>query len=110
MMGKAGATVEVHGDGLSAVDAVDAQRSPDVILMDLQLPGIDGIEATRRIRAKGCRSRIVALTAAALGADREQARAAGCDGFALKPISRSDLVQACRGESQRSRLGQYRER
>jgi signal transduction histidine kinase/ActR/RegA family two-component response regulator len=110
MMGRAGATVEVRSDGLSAVDAVDAQHSPDVILMDLQLPGIDGIEATRRIRAKGCRSRIVALTAAALGADREQARAAGCDGFALKPISRSDLVQACRGEPQRSRLGQHRER
>lgn len=109
MMGKAGATVEVRGDGLSAVDAVDAQHSPDVILMDLQLPGIDGIEATRRIRAKGCRSRIVALTAAALGADREQARAAGCDGFALKPISRSDLVQACRGQTLRGGLGQFRD-
>jgi len=101
MMSKAGATVEVRGDGLSAVDAVDAQHSPDVILMDLQLPGIDGIEATRRIRAKGCRSRIVALTAAALGADREQARAAGCDGFALKPISRAELVRVCRGETSR---------
>jgi CheY-like chemotaxis protein len=109
MMGKAGATVEVRGDGLSAVEAVDAEHSPDVILMDLQLPGIDGIEATRRIRAKGCRSRIVALTAAALGADREQARAAGCDGFALKPISRSDLVQACRGQALRGGLGQYRD-
>ena len=109
MMGRAGATVEVRGDGLSAVEAVDAQHAPDVILMDLQLPGIDGIEATRRIRAKGCRSRIVALTAAALGADREQARAAGCDGFALKPISRADLVQACRGEPQRGRLGQLRD-
>ena len=109
MMGKAGATVEVRGDGLSAVDAVDAQHSPDVILMDLQLPGIDGIEAIRRIRAKGCRSRIVALTAAALGADREEARAAGCDGFALKPISRSDLVQACRGQALRGGLGQLRD-
>ncbi len=109
MMGRAGATVEVRGDGLSAVDAVDAQHSPDVILMDLQLPGIDGIEATRRIRAKGCRSRIVALTAAALGADREEARAAGCDGFALKPISRSDLVQACRGQALRGGLGQLRD-
>jgi len=109
MMGKAGATVEVRGDGLSAVDAVDAQHSPDVILMDLQLPGIDGIEATRRIRAKGCRSRIVALTAAALGADREEARAAGCDAFALKPISRSDLVQACRGQALRGGLGQLRD-
>jgi CheY-like chemotaxis protein len=77
--------------------------------MDLQLPGIDGIEATRRIRAKGCRSRIVALTAAALGADREEARAAGCDGFALKPISRSDLVQACRGQALRGGLGQLRD-
>jgi len=105
MMGKAGARVEVRGDGLSAVDAVDAQHSPDVILMDLQLPGIDGIEATRRIRAKGCRSRIVALTAAALGADRELARAAGCDGFALKPISSTDLVQACRGQPRRGELG-----
>ena len=109
MMGKAGATVEVRGDGLSAVDAVDAQHSPDVILMDLQLPGIDGIEAIRRIRAKGCRSRIAALTAAALGADREEARAAGCDGFALKPISRSDLVQACRGQALRGGLGQLRD-
>jgi signal transduction histidine kinase/CheY-like chemotaxis protein len=109
MMGKAGATVEVCGDGLSAVEAVDAEHSPDVILMDLQLPGIDGIEATRRIRAKGCTSRIVALTAAALGADHERARAAGCDGFALKPISRSDLVQSCRGQALRGEAGQHRD-
>ncbi|MBM4110774.1 MAG: response regulator [Phycisphaerae bacterium] len=98
MLVKAGASVETCGDGLAAVEAAQGPRRPDVILMDLQLPGIDGIEATRRIRAKGSTSRIVALTAAALGADRESARAAGCDGFALKPISRADLVQACRGK------------
>lgn len=65
-----------------------AADCPDVILMDLQLPGIDGLEATRRIRARECGHHvpIVALTAFAMKEDGARARQAGCDGYITKPI------------------------
>jgi CheY-like chemotaxis protein len=65
--------------------------------MDIQLPGIDGVEATRRIRARGYAGRIIAVTAAALSIDHDRAIAAGCESVRLKPISREDLVAACAG-------------
>jgi CheY-like chemotaxis protein len=58
---------------------------------------MDGLEAAQRIRARGYRGRIVALTAAALSIDRERARAAGCESVQLKPISREDLIAVCAG-------------
>lgn len=64
-------------------------QPPDLVLMDLQLPGIDGTEALRQLRAHAS-SRgvpVVAVTALAMREDREQARAAGFDGFVAKPIS-----------------------
>jgi CheY-like chemotaxis protein len=60
---------------------------------------MDGIEAITRIRARGFGGRIVALTAAALGLERERAIAAGCEGFHLKPIARGDLVAMCLGDA-----------
>jgi len=63
--------------------------------MDIQMPVMDGIEAVTRIRAKGYRGRIVALTAAALGPERERALAAGCEAVCVKPISRSELLELC---------------
>ena len=75
-----------------------AEASPDLILMDLQLPGIDGAEALRRIRAND-RIRgvpVVAVTASAMDADRERAFASGFDGYVEKPISVRRLPQQVR--------------
>ncbi len=91
----AGADVAVASDGLSAVSRFDGTYCPDLVLMDIQMPVMDGIEAVTRIRAKGYRGRIVALTAAALGPERERALAAGCEAVCVKPISRSELLELC---------------
>ena len=98
LMSLAGARVDVASDGLSAVARFDGMYCPDLVIMDMQMPGIDGIEATQRIRARGFSGRIVALTAAALSVDRERALKAGCEGFYLKPISRADLLAICVGD------------
>jgi signal transduction histidine kinase len=99
LMRLAGAEVDVAGDGLSAVSRFDGSYAPDLVIMDIQMPVMDGVEAISRIRARGYRGRIVALSAAALGLERERAIAAGCEGFHLKPISRTDLVALCLGDS-----------
>jgi CheY-like chemotaxis protein len=67
---------------------------PDLVLMDLGLPGIDGFEATRRIKAGATTGRIpvVALTARALTSDRQAAFDAGCDDYDLKPVDLARLV------------------
>jgi CheY-like chemotaxis protein len=67
---------------------------PDLILMDISLPGIDGIEATQRIKAQGSTTQIpvIALTANAMRGDRERFIAAGCDDYLPKPISTADLL------------------
>jgi signal transduction histidine kinase len=97
LMRLAGAEVDVASDGLSAVSRFDGAYAPDLVIMDIQMPVMDGIEAVSRIRARGYRGRIVALSAAALGLERDRALAAGCEGFHLKPISRGDLVALCLG-------------
>ena len=76
------------GDGEQALAAVAKQR-PDLILMDIQIPIIDGYEATRRIKADpALRSiPIIAVTSHALSGGEEKARAAGCDDFVAKPYS-----------------------
>ena len=71
-----------------------AQRHPDLILMDLQLPGIDGAEALRRIRSDGVGAvPVVAVTASAMNEDRDRVYAAGFDGYVQKPISVRELQQ-----------------
>jgi two-component system, cell cycle response regulator DivK len=77
----------------TAVDAEDALKlidsfAPQLILMDIQLPGMDGLELTRRLKADPQRRRIlvIALTAYAMKGDEEKALAAGCDGYIAKPI------------------------
>lgn len=72
-----------------------AQQQPDLILMDLQLPGIDGTEALRQIRDGngGGAVPVVAVTASAMNEDRERVYAAGFDGYVQKPISVSGLQQ-----------------
>ncbi len=78
--------------------AVAAAEQPDVILMDLEMPGIDGWEATRRLKANP-RTRdipIIALSAHALAGSREKALAAGCDEFDTKPVEFDRLVATVR--------------
>jgi two-component system cell cycle response regulator DivK len=77
---------------------VAASNEPDLVLMDLQLPGIDGIEALRRLRASDRRAvPVVAVTAFAMKADRERAFAAGFDGYVEKPISVRALPRQVQG-------------
>jgi two-component system cell cycle response regulator DivK len=84
-------------DGEQALAAVAKQR-PDLILMDIQLPVLDGYEATRRIKADQslCSIPIIAVTSYALSGDEEKARAAGCDDFVPKPYSPRQLLAKIR--------------
>ncbi len=89
-------------DGLQGVSMAQ-NETPDLILMDMSLSGIDGWEATRRLKAapetKGIP--IIALTAHAMAGDREKALEAGCDGFHTKPIEfpkLMDLIRSLLGE------------
>src|SRR5262249_24283366 len=84
-------------NGEEAIAAVGRLR-PDLILMDIQLPVMDGYEATRRIRTNpSLRSvPIIAVTSYALTGDEDKALAAGCDGYVTKPYSPRDLVAKVR--------------
>jgi two-component system cell cycle response regulator DivK len=83
--------------GEQALEAVAKQR-PDLILMDIQLPGIDGYEVTRRIKANpALRSiPIIAVTSYALSGEEQKARAAGCDEYVPKPYSPRQLLAKIR--------------
>jgi two-component system cell cycle response regulator DivK len=76
-------------DGVRLAD----ETTPDLILMDLQLPDIDGTEALRRIRTAGNQVPVVAVTAFAMNNDRDRAFEAGFDGYVEKPISVTALPQ-----------------
>ena len=88
-----GHEVLVAGDGAEGV-ALARQERPDLILMDMTLPVLDGWEATRRVKADPTTRAIpvIALTAHAMSSDREQALAAGCDDFDTKPIELPRLI------------------
>ena len=75
-------------DGVTGVELA-IQEKPDLILMDIQLPDINGLDATKRIRASEADSEIpiIALTSYAMVGDRERALAAGCTGYIQKPIN-----------------------
>jgi CheY-like chemotaxis protein len=89
---RAGHQVVLAADGEEGVARVESER-PELVLMDIGLPGIDGYEATRQIRAGGlAKVPIIALTAHAMAADRDRALDAGCDDFDTKPIDFSRLL------------------
>lgn len=89
-----GFEVVVAGDGAEGV-AMAASEAPDLILMDLSLPTLDGWEATRRLKAAPETKRIpvIALSAHAMEGDREKALAVGCDDYDTKPVSFPRLLE-----------------
>jgi signal transduction histidine kinase/ActR/RegA family two-component response regulator len=92
-----GATVAVAEDGQVAVEKVLQARTNgrpfDCVLMDMQMPVLDGYAATGQIRAAGCRLPIIALTAHAMRGDKERCLDAGCNDYIAKPVNRIELVE-----------------
>jgi signal transduction histidine kinase/DNA-binding response OmpR family regulator len=104
ILAKAGMRAEVAANGVEAVQAVH-QRNFDVILMDMQMPEMDGLEATKRIRQLGAMGRavpIIAMTANAMQEDRRRCLEAGMNDFVAKPIDSGELLRKiaahCRAE------------
>ena len=96
------ATFLLQSAGHSVLSARDAEtgltmarsEQPDLVLMDIQLPGMDGLEATAMLKRDGATRDIpvVALTALAMKGDEERIRAAGCDGYIAKPLAYRDFL------------------
>ena len=100
LLRRAGADVDIASDGEQAVAmataAAENARAYDLILMDIQMPKLDGRDATRQLRARGVSTPIIALTAHAMDTHKQEAVAIGCDDFQVKPIDRHALLEACR--------------
>jgi CheY-like chemotaxis protein len=94
LLAKLGCEAVVVPDGLKAIETLQAGRF-DVVLMDCQMPEVDGFEATRRIREGAQRETpIIALTAGALDGDRERCITAGMNDYLAKPVRLEDLAHA----------------
>ncbi len=93
VLGQQGLLISRADTGQQALDMATADP-PDLVFMDIQLPGMDGLEVTRRLRKNPLTQGvpIVALTALAMAGDEERVLAAGCDAYLSKPVSPVDLV------------------
>jgi CheY-like chemotaxis protein len=91
MLERAGHTVVIAANGQEAVELCSSAEF-DLILMDVHMPVLDGFDATARIRSKGIRTPLIALTANAMDGDRERCLLAGMDGYISKPVSRDVLL------------------
>ena len=87
-----GAKYDVAHNGFQAIEKATKSKY-DVILMDIQMPDLDGLEATKRLRAQGYKRPIIALSAYALNEERERSIKAGCNSHLIKPINKSDLTK-----------------
>ena len=92
LLQKMGLEVSIADDGQMAVDQC-ASNTFDLILMDMQMPNMNGYEATRQLRDQGLTTPIIAVTANAMMGDEEKCIEAGCDGYISKPINRSNLTE-----------------
>lgn len=90
-LGKGGYTLVFAGDGRVAVD-VATKEQPDLVLMDVNMPGQDGLAAARELRSLGFDRPIIALTASQSAKDRDKAFESGCDSYLVKPIGMSELL------------------
>jgi two-component system, cell cycle response regulator DivK len=88
--------IEVAADGEAAVE-IALNLKPDLVLMDIGLPGLSGLHAVRAIRAKTASLPIIAVSSGVMPGDREQALAAGCDDFVAKPIDDVQLIALVEG-------------
>ncbi len=91
LLSRIGFEVRVAASGAEAIDVHDAWR-PELVLMDLRMPGMSGLEATARLRAAGSEAVIIAITASGLTDAEPQALAAGADAFVRKPYREADLL------------------
>ncbi|MEO0630652.1 MAG: ATP-binding protein, partial [Planctomycetota bacterium] len=95
---RAGASVVVCNNGLVAAETIEAATTedlPHVVLMDIQMPELDGYSATRRLRSGGFNLPIIAVTAHAMDGDRKKCIDAGCDDYLTKPIDTARMIDAC---------------
>ncbi len=96
-LSKSGAEVTIADNGQVAIDEVRAATQPfDVILMDMQMPVLDGYSAAGKLRDMGNLTPVIALTAHAMTGDRQKCLDAGCNDYLTKPIDRKKLISVCR--------------
>ncbi len=98
LLRKAGAEVTVAENGRIAAETIEKasdEERPQVILMDMQMPELDGYKATQRLRDFGIQQPIIALTAHAMAGDRQKCIDAGCDDYMTKPLDRKHLIETC---------------